>query len=455
VKVWDRRFAGRREDPRLEAFNASIREDAFLAGAEIAASRAYAQALRRAGVLSAGEASAVSRGLARVKKRIEAGEDLGAYEDIHSAVELLLIEEIGEAGKKLHTGRSRNEQVATDERLYLKAEIPKMLDRLRAGQRALVALAEKYPDVVMPGYTHLQQAQLVLFAHYVLSFFWPLERAKSRLKDALSRIDVLPLGSGALAGTTVPIDRAALARSLGFAAVSENSLDAVADRSFILETLSALALLLLDLGRFAEDAVVFASREFGFLVLDDAIATSSSLMPQKKNPDFFELIRAGAGRLYGHFSRLFVTVKGLPSSYNKDLQDDKIPLRAGIEDAARTLEVFAITLKNIRPDREAIARRSEPFLYATDLVDHLTAKGVPFREAHGVVGAAVRYAEKLRRPLDRLTPREFRRFHPLFGDDVLEVFDPARSVRLKKTSGSTHPARVKAQIARAKALCAK
>jgi argininosuccinate lyase len=455
VKVWDRRFAGRREDPRLEAFNASIREDAFLAGAEVAASQAYARALRRAGVLSAGEASAVSRGLARVKKRIEAGEDLGACEDIHSAVELLLIEETGEAGKKLHTGRSRNEQVATDERLYLKAEIPAMLDRLRACQRALIALAEKYPDVVMPGYTHLQQAQLVLFSHYVMSFFWPLERAKSRLHDALSRIDVLPLGSGALAGATVPIDRAALARSLGFAAVSENSLDAVADRSFILETLSALALLLLDLGRFAEDAVVFASREFGFLILDDAITTSSSLMPQKRNPDFFELIRAGAGRLFGHFSRLFVTAKGLPSSYNKDLQDDKVPLRAGIEDAARALEVFEIALKNIRPDRETIARRSEPFLYATDLVDHLTAKGVPFREAHGVVGTVVRYAEKLGRPLDRLTPREFRRFHPLFGDDVLEVFDPARSVRLKKTSGSTHPDRVKAQIARAKALCAK
>jgi len=455
MKVWDRRFAGRREIPRLEAFNASIREDAFLAGAEIAASRAYAQALRRARVLSAKEAAAVNRGLARVKKRIDAGEDLAAFEDIHSAVELLLIEEISEAGKKLHTGRSRNEQVATDERLYLKAEIPAMIDRLKACQQVLISLAEKYPDVVMPGYTHLQQAQLVLFSHYILSFFWPFERAKSRLRDALVRIDVLPLGSGALAGATVPIDRAALARSLGFAAVSENSLDAVADRGFILETLSALALLLLDLGRFAEDAVVFASREFGFLVLDDTIATSSSLMPQKKNPDFFELLRAGAGRLYGHFSRLFVTIKGLPTSYNKDLQEDKVPLRAGIEDAARALEVFEIVLKKIRPDRETIARRTEPFLYATDLADYLTAKGVPFRDAHGVIGAVVQYAERLRRPLDRLTPLEFQKFHPLFGDDVLGVFDPIRSVRLKTTSGSTHPARVKAQLARAKALCRK
>jgi argininosuccinate lyase len=455
MKVWDRRFAGRREDPRLEAFNASIREDAFLAGAEIAASRAYARALRRAGILSAKEAAVLDRGLARVKKRIDGGEDLSAFEDIHSAVELLLIEGVGEAGKKLHTGRSRNEQVATDERLWLKAEIPALLVRLRACQRALIALAEKHPDVVMPGYTHLQQAQLVLFSHYVLSFFWPLERAKSRLRDALTRIDVLPLGSGALAGTTVPIDRAALARSLGFAAVSENSLDAVGDRSFILETLSALALLHLDLARFAEDAVVFSSREFGFLVLEDAVATSSSLMPQKKNPDFFELLRAGAGRAFGHFGRLFVTVKGLPSTYNKDLQDDKAPLRAGIEDAARALEVFEITLKNIRPDRDAIASRIEPYLYATDLADHLTAKGVPFREAHGVVGAVVRHAEKHGRPLDRLTPRQFRTFHPLFGDDVLETFDPVRSIRLKTTSGSTHPARVKAQIARAKALGAK
>lgn len=455
MKVWERRFKGRREDPRLEAFNASIREDAFLAGAEIASSKAYAKALQRAKVLTTAELEKITSGLAKVIKRIEAGANLGSFEDIHSAVELMLIEEIGETGKKLHTGRSRNEQVVTDERLFLKREIPRLLESLRACQRAVIRLAEEYPDIIMPGYTHLQQAQYVLFSHYIMSIFWPLERAKSRLRDAFQRIDVLPLGTGALAGTTAPLDRKFLAEILGFAAVSENSMDAVADRSFILETLSALSLLLLDLSRFAEDFVIFASREFGFLILDEAIATSSSLMPQKKNPDFFELIRAGAGHLFGHFSRLFITVKGLPSTYNKDLQEDKVPLREGLEDTARILEVFRITLNKIRPNRKEIERKAEPFLVATDLADYLAGKGVPFREAHGVVGEIVGYAEKKRKALNALTLREFRAFHPLIGDDVRAIFDPARSIRLKKTSGSTHPDRVKDQIRKAKTLCLK
>jgi len=455
MKVWERRFKGRRADPRLEAFNASIREDAFLAGAEIASSKAYAKALRRAKVLTAAELAKITAGLTMVLKRIEAGAELGSFEDIHSAVELMLIEEIGETGKKLHTGRSRNEQVVTDERLFLKKEIPRLLASLRACQRAAIRLAEEYPDIIMPGYTHLQQAQYVLFSHYIMSIFWPLERAKIRLRDAFQRIDVLPLGSGALAGTTAPLDRRFLAKILGFSAVSENSLDAVADRSFILETLSALSLLLLDLSRVAEDFVIFASREFGFLVLDEAIATSSSLMPQKKNPDFFELIRAGAGHLFGHFSRLFITVKGLPSAYNKDLQEDKAPLRQGLEETARILEVFRITLNKIRPNRKEIERKAEPFLFATDLADSLVGKGVPFREAHGVVGEIVGYAEKKRKALNALTLREFRSFHPLIGEDVLAIFDPARSIRLKKTSGSTHPDRVKDQIRKAKTLCLK
>jgi len=447
MKVWERRFKGRREDPRLEAFNASIREDAFLASAEIASSKAYAKALRRAKVLTAAELGKITSGLAKVIERIEAGADLGSFEDIHSAVELMLIEEIGEAGKKLHSGRSRNEQVVTDERLFLKREIPRLLESLRACQRAVIRLAERYPDIIMPGYTHLQQAQYVLFSHYIMSIFWPLERAKSRLRDAFRRIDVLPLGAGALAGTTAPLDRKFLAEILGFAAISENSMDAVADRSFILETLSALSLLLLDLSRFAEDFVIF--------VLDEAIATSSSLMPQKKNPDFFELIRAGAGHLFGLFSRLFITVKGLPSTYNKDLQEDKVPLRQGLEETARILEVFRITLNKIRPNRKEIERKAEPFLVATDLADFLAGKGVPFREAHGVVGEIVGYAEKKRKALNALTLREFRAFHPLIGDDARVIFDPARSIRLKKTSGSTHPDRVKDQIRKAKILCLK
>jgi len=451
-KTWARRFAARPEDPRLEAFNASIHEDRFLAEAEIRASLAYAGALERARVLTAAEGKRIAAGLAAVRGKIARGDGLERYEDIHSAVELMLIEAIGEAGKKLHTGRSRNEQVATDERLYLKDRLPAVLELIRGCQRAVIALAEEHPDVVMPGYTHLQQAQCVLFSHYIMSLFWPLERAKARLRDALERIDVMPLGSGALAGTTAPIDREGLRRALGFGASSENSMDAVADRSHILETLSVLLMLLLDVSRYAEDFIIFSSREFGFLELDEAIATSSSLMPQKKNPDFFELIRAGAGRLFGHFSRMAVIMKGLPSTYNKDCQEDKEPLFRGVEDAIRILSVFETTLGKIRPRGEAIQAKIDPSLFATDLVDYLTGKGVSFREAHGLVGELVKLAEERGKPLDALEPADFGRVHALFAPDVHEVFDGARSVRLKKTPGSTHPAQVKRQIAKAKRL---
>jgi argininosuccinate lyase len=452
MKTWGRRFAARREDPRLEAFNASIREDRFLAAYEIEASLGYARALRRAGVLTAGESSRIAAGLAAVGGRIERGEDLAAYEDIHSAVELLLIEEIGEPGKKLHTGRSRNEQVVTDERLYLKDRLPRLMMLLTSCQRAAVRLAERHADVVMPGYTHLRQAQGVLFAHYIMSLFWPLQRAKARLSDALTRIDVLPLGSGALAGTTAPIDRDLLGRDLGFSSVSENSMDAVADRSFILEPLSVLLILLVDISRFAEDFIIFSSREFGFLELDDAITTSSSLMPQKKNPDFFELLRAGAGRLFGDFSRLAMTLKGLPSTYNKDLQDDKVPLGRGVEETIRILEVLHETLGRIRPNRTGIALKFDSFLFATDLVDYLADRGVPFREAHGLVGEIVRFAEEKTAPLGGLSLSELRGFHAAFGADVFEVFDPGHSVRLKRSTGSTHPAEVKRQIRKARRL---
>jgi len=452
MTLWSRRFEGRPSDPRLDAFQASLYEDRFLWPAEISASAAYAEALGRADILTAEELSRIHSGLTAVRARLECGEDISSFEDIHSAVELMLTQEIGEAGKKLHTGRSRNEQVVTDERLYLKDEVQRLIQLLKECQRAVIELAERHPDIVMPGYTHLQPAQCVLFAHYVMSAFWPLERAKARLRDALGRIDVLPLGVGALAGSTVPIDRDELARALDFAAVSENSMDAVADRSFILETLFVLALLLLDLSRFAEDLIIFSSREFGFLVLDDALATSSSLMPQKKNPDVYELLRASVGRMFGHVSHLFIAAKGLPSTYNKDLQEDKLPLRQGIEEAGRVLEVFRIVLAKIHPDRTAMENRIEAFLFATDLADYLTGLGLPFREAHGVAAEIVRASEERGRPLDRWTADEFRQFHPGAGQDILKVFDADHSVRLKRTRGSTHPDQVKAQIDTAKGL---
>ncbi len=450
--VWERRFGGREAVPALEAFNASIGRDAFLLEAELQATAAYARALKRAGMISAAERDAILAGLARVAERVAGGENLGRFEDVHTAVELLLVEEAGEAGRRIHTGRSRNEQVATDERLWLKARIPGLVARAAEVQRALLALAEAHPGVVMPGYTHLQQAQPLLFAHWVLSWFWPLERGKDRLRDALKRVDVLPLGSGALAGTSVPLDRGYLAGLLGFGACSENSLDAVSDRSFILETLFALAVILLDLSRLAEDVVIFATEEFGFLRLDASVATSSSLMPQKKNPDVFELLRAAPGRVFGDLAGLFLVLKGLPGGYDKDLQEDKEPLRRSVEDAAAILEVAALALRRVSPDPDRMKGALNPAVFATDLADYLVGRGVPFRDAHGIVGDLVRLAGEKGVALDALTEADLASGHPVLGRETASIFDPLRSVAAKKTPGSTNPDMVRGQLERAKRL---
>ncbi len=450
--VWERRFGGREAVPALEAFNASIGSDVFLLDAELKATGAYARALKRAGMVSAAERDAILSGLERVAERVAAGENLGRFEDVHTAVELLLVEEAGEAGRRIHTGRSRNEQVATDERLWLKGRIPELADRVSEIQRALLALAENHPEAVMPGYTHLQQAQPILFAHWAMSYFWPLERGKDRLREALHRVDALPLGSGALAGTSVPLDRGYLAELLGFGACTENSLDAVSDRSFILETLFALAVILLDLSRLAEDVVLFATEEFGFLRLDASVATSSSLMPQKKNPDVFELLRAAPARLFGELARLFIVLKGLPGGYDKDLQEDKEPLRRGVEDAARILEVAALALRRVSPDPDRMESALNPGVFATDLADYLVARGVAFRDAHGIVGDLVRRAGERGVALNALPEAELAAGHPVLGREAAAVFDPRRSVAAKRTPGSTNPGMVREQLERAKRL---
>ena len=445
MNIWSKRLAGPR-DPLFEAFNASIIEDRFLGDAEVTASAAYARALAGASVLTGAELDLILAGLERVRARINSGEDLKRFEDIHTAVELLLTEDVGDAGRKLHTGRSRNEQVATDERLYLKTEIPKLMAEIKRAQDAALALAEAHPEAIIPGYTHLQPGQYILFAHYVLSMMGPLERALSRLGEALRRLDFCPLGSGALAGSTVPLDRDALAADLGFTAPTENSMDATSDRTFLLDVLFALAVLHLDLGRFAEDFIIFSTREFGLIALDDRLATSSSLMPQKKNPDIFELVRASSGAAFGRLVTMLTTLKGLPSTYNKDLQMDKRPLREGIEEAGRTLQVFIAALGLVRPRADGPAARPDSSLLATDLADYLVAKGLPFREAHGIVGAVVSYAESKKMKCDELTLDELKTFYPGFGEDVREVFSVPRSVERKRTSGSTHPEMVKRQI---------
>jgi len=450
MNIWSRRMAGPR-DPLFEAFNASIHEDAFLAEAEVAASAAYARALAKASVLTAAELERILTGLERVRRRIAEGENLDRFEDIHSAVELLLTEEVGDPGRRLHTGRSRNEQVAADEKLYLKTEIPKIAGAIGRIRAAAVELAAAYPGVIIPGYTHLQPGQYVLFAHYVLSLLGPLDRAKSRFEETLRRLDLCPLGSGALAGSTVPIDRDSLAADLGFAGPTANSMDAVSDRSFLLDVLYALAVLHLDLARYAEDFIIFATREFGLIEMDDRLATSSSLMPQKKNPDIFELVRASSGAAVGRLIGLMMTLKGLPSTYNKDLQADKRPLREGTEEAGRVLHVFEAALKLIRPRTDGPAARPDASLLATDLADYLTAKGLPFRDAHGTVGAVVARAENLGKTCDALTLDELKTIHPAFEADVSAVFSVQESVERKKTPGSTRPAEVRAAINRARA----
>jgi len=452
MKVWDRRFNLKDRAIELDIYNASIKIDGFLYSEELDASHAYARALNRAGILSSSDLEAIERGLKKVRQRIEKGENLQRFEDIHSAVEILLTEEIGEAGRRLHTGRSRNEQVTTDERLYLKGSILKIIHLIGDTQKKVLCLAERYPDIHMPGYTHLQPGQVVLFSHYVMSMFWPLERFRGRLEDALRRIDVMTLGSGAMAGSTVDLDIEFLKQELGFGAAAENSMDAVADRSFILETLSILSLLMLDLSRFAEDIIIFSSQEFGFLRLGDTIATSSSLMPQKRNPDFCELVRAASGRMFGLLTSLYISAKGLPSTYNKDLQEDKIPLKEGIHTAEEALVVFGHILAGIRPDRDRMESAVHSFLFATDLTDELVARGLPFREAHGIASEAVCEAERKGVELDELQAEDMEKFHPLLLEIGRGIFNAKVSLRRKKTPMSTHPDCVAAQLRHARSI---
>lgn len=450
LSVWEKRFKRRKNNPLLDHFNASIQEDYFLWEEEIEVALVCAEALFHSGILTMSELEQVKAGLKRVKERIERGEDLSSFEDIHSAVELMLTQEIGEAGKKLATGRSRNELVVTVERLYLTKKIRELIEAIKNVQVVIVELAEKHNGLIIPGYTHLRAAQYVLFSHYILSFFWPLERAKQRLTDSLQRIDKLPLGAGALAGSSVPLDQLFLEARLGFTASVENSMDAVADRSFILEALFILGLLLLDLSRMAEDLIIFSTEEFGLMSFEPEVLTSSSLLPQKKNPDILELIRASCGRLFGHFNHLFIVLKGLPFTYNKDLQADKIPLRDGIEQALQVLKVFELTLKGLQPLSEARSKKANSFLMAADLVDYLIARGIPFRQAHGIVGEIVAFAEASGKSLDSLSLEEFNRFCARIGQDIYQLFDPQKSVEKKKSTCSTNPAAVKKQLELAK-----
>ena len=435
--------------PLVEAFTTSYPVDCRLYPYDIAGSIAHCRMLAKQRIIPRRDAQRIEAGLRAIRRELDRGafRVRPADEDIHMAIERRLIETIGPAGGKLHTARSRNDQVALDLRLYVRDAIAGTCADLAALQRALGALARKHAAVIMPGYTHLQPAQPVLFAHHLLAYVEMLGRDDGRLADCGARADVLPLGAGALAGTTFPIDRAFVARQLGFRAVSENSLDAVSDRDFAAELLAALAILGMHLSRFADEIVLWTSQQFGFVELPDAFATGSSMMPQKKNPDVAELIRARSGRLYGNLLNLLTVLKGLPLAYNRDLQEDKAPLFDSVDTVRASLQILTALLPRLRVRGDRMrAAAAAGYTLATELADYLAGKGVPFRDAHAVVGAIVRAAMAQGRMLEDFSLAELRRFSPAFGRDVTRWLTPEAAVKRRRAVGGTAPANVERRL---------
>ncbi len=443
-------------DALMERFNASIASDRRLLEVDIAGSKAYAKALHRTDLLDAAELAEITVGLEAVLQEFSAPDCLlpDALEDIHMAVEKRLTELIGPVGGKLHTGRSRNDQINLDERLYLRVSIEALQGRIRQLQGVLLASAEQHEAVVLPGYTHMQQAQPVLFAHYALSLFWMLERDWGRLADTWRRADYMPLGSGALAGSTFAIDRTFLARELGFSQVTPNSLDAVSDRDFLLETLASLSILMMHLSRFCEDLIVWSSAEFGFVELSDHFSTGSSMMPQKKNPDSLELVRGKTGRVYGSMVALLTTMKAVPLTYSKDMQEDKEPLFDALETVDICLEVFAGAWQGMQVRGEQMEKKVDPMALATDLADYLVRQGMPFRDAHRVVGNLVAGALADGRVLTDFNLAELQSHSEQFGEDALALLDVRHSLSLRNIEGGTGPQAVAEQLQKARRILA-
>jgi len=456
-KPWAGRFT-QGADPAAERFTASLAFDRRLWSYDIVGSVAWAKALARARVITNAERDALVRGLARVRGELEAGRFVfrPELEDIHMNIERRLQELVGTVGGKLHTGRSRNDQIALDERLYLRDVVVRVNEGLRRLEATLVARAAETLDVALPGYTHLQRAQPILLAHHLLAYVFMLDRDRGRFRDCGARTDVLPLGSGALAGTAFPIDREALARDLGFRAVSPNSLDAVSDRDYLLEFLAAVAITGMHLSRLAADLTLWATAEFGFVEFSDAFATGSSIMPQKKNPDVAELIRGKSGRLYGNLLAVLTTLKGLPLAYNSDMQEDKEPFFDSVDTLDALLGVLPPMLSSLTFRTERMRRAAgEDFSTATDLADYLVRRGLPFRHAHAVVGRVVRHALDRNKALEDLTVRELRRFSVLIRDDVKHAITVDASLRARAVTGGTAPAAVRRALALARSLAAR
>lgn len=444
-------------DKSVVAYTASIPFDYRLCRQDIAGSIAHAKMLARQGIISDKEAETIIGGLESIREEIEQGkfEFKPELEDIHMAIESRLIKKVGEVGGKLHTARSRNDQVALDLRLFTKDAINDTISRLREFQRALLDLAEANKDVFMPGYTHLQPAQPVLLAHHLLAYFEMLQRDIDRFNDCLRRVDVLPLGSGALAGVTYNIDRQFLAQELGFSQVSQNSLDAISDRDFVLEYEAAASIGMMHLSRLAEEIVLWSSAEFDFVELDEAYATGSSIMPQKKNPDVAELARGKTGRVYGSLMALLTTMKALPLAYNRDMQEDKQGLFDTVDTLLTTLEVFTGMIKTLQVKAANTEQAvKQGYILATDLADYLVKKGEAFRTAHDIVARLVSYAVIEGKSFAQLSISEFRKFSPLFGEDVHSITVES-SLAARDITGGTAPKQVMRALAVARKIVAK
>jgi len=451
-KLWGGRFE-EKTDPLVDRFNASLAFDHRLFREDIDGSIAHCRMLAKQGIIRDSEAADIIRGLEEIRGEFERNEvvlDQGG-EDIHTVVETRLIEKIGQVGEKLHIARSRNDQVALDVRIFARNAIQNLISLIREAQGSLIHSAEENLEVIMPGYTHLQRAQPVLLAHHLLAYFEMFNRDRQRLQDSLKRVNRLPLGSAALAGTTFDIDRERVARELGFEGLTENSMDAVSDRDFVLEMLSTISILMMHLSRLGEELVIWSSEEFGFVSISDAFSTGSSIMPQKKNPDIPELIRGKTGRVYGRLVSLLTTMKGLPLTYNKDMQEDKEALFDAVDTAEICLRVTSRLFGQVTFDKDRMKRATQSgFLSATDLADYLVGKGMTFREAHQIVGNLVLFADRKGKELHQLSLEEIRRFFPDAGEEIPDWLDPRKCVERRNTVGGTAPQRVKDQLKKAR-----
>lgn len=429
-----------------QTYGESVSFDCRLYRHDIAGSIAHASALASAGILTSGEFESIVRGLREIEREIAAGKfvwDL-SLEDVHMNIESALTRRIGAAGAKLHTGRSRNDQIALDLHLFVREEIDEVIARVRAVQNSLLLLAQKYSDLLMPGYTHLQRAQPIYFSHYLLAQIEGLERDRDRLTEARRRADVMPLGSGAIAGSTIVLDRETVAKSLGFERVTQNSLDAVSDRDFVADFQFCLAMIGVHLSRLSEDLIVWSTIEFGFIEFSDDFATGSSLMPQKKNPDMAELTRGKSGRLIGNLVSLLTMLKGLPAGYNRDLQEDKETLFDSVDTVRSSLEVYAAMLPELIVNRAQMeSAASDPALLATDLAEYLVGKGVPFRDAHAIIGKLSARGK----PLSSLSSEELREASDAFSPDVQEIFDARKALGRRTATGAPSPPNIERQIA--------